>query len=235
MSAALADQIAPTLCPSHREPAHDPAAYGDACAEFYDDLYRGVPRAVTTSLLTLAGGGRVLELGSATGRVALALRHAGLEHYVGVEASTAMIDVMRRKPACRDFDVVHGDFARCTLPGRFDLIFALVSTFHLLPSAEQQTAAFAHLAPHLNPGGTLLLESFDPFEANDRDRRRLSRHRLITGAGERDYPVVEFLSTRGALDAMARAAGLCLAARWSDWQQRADDGGLGHISLYRLP
>jgi SAM-dependent methyltransferase len=210
------------------------AAYGDACAEFYDQLYGPVPAPLVNTLIALADGGRVLELGSATGRMAMALHAAGLQHYVGVEASTAMIEVMRRKPRCSRFDIVHGDFGRCALPGRFDLIFALVSTFQLLPSAVQQAAAFAHLARHLRPGGTLLLECFDALAVEDRDRLCRTRHRVITRAGEREYPVIEFHSTRATLDSMAAAAGLQLAARWSDWQRRHDAGQLHHISLYRL-
>lgn len=234
MSAVLATLIESTLRSPERAMIDDPAAYGDACAEFYDHLYGSVPRAVITSLLALARGGRVLELGSATGRTALALRSAGLDHYVGVEASSAMIDAMQRKPACREIDVVHGDFVHCALPGRFDLIFALVSTFQLLPTAERQAAAFAHLSAHLNPGGTLLLECFDALQPEDRDQSRQSQHRIVTSAGERDYPVAEFLSTRTNLDAMAEVAGLRLVERWSDWQQRPHAGEIRHISLYRL-
>jgi SAM-dependent methyltransferase len=237
---ALSQMRSPPAATLAREDRYDrdtavysAAAYGDACAEFYDQLYGSVPAAMVTSLIVLAGDGRVLELGSATGRMALALHEAGLQHYVGVEASTAMIEVMRRKPHCSRFDIVHGDFGRCLLPGRFDLIFALVSTFQLLPSAAQQAAAFAHLARHLSPGGTLLLECFDALAVEDRDRSRQTRHRVITRAGECDYPVIEFHSTRATLDAMAAAAGLQLAARWSDWQRRHDTGQLQHISLYR--
>jgi SAM-dependent methyltransferase len=177
------------------------AAYGDACAAFYDQIYGPVPRALSDTLIELSAGGRVLELGSATGRVALALHRAGLRDYTGVEASTAMIEMMRGKPGCAHFDIVQGDFAHCALPGGFDLIFALVSTFQLLPSAQKQAAAFAHLAAHLSRGGTLLLECFDALAVEDRDRTCLSRHRIVTGAGEHDYPVVEFHSTRETLDA----------------------------------
>lgn len=212
-----------------------PAAYGDACADFYDQIYGRVPRAQLDVLIRLAAGGRTLELGSATGRVAAALCSAGVGDYIGVESSVAMIAAMRAKPACRGMDIIHGDFSGCALPGRFELVFALVSTFQLLPSAEYQAAAFVHLARHLKPGGTLLLECFDAPAAEDRDRSHVSRHRIVTRSGERDYPVVAYHSTRGTLDAMAGAAGLYLAARWADWQQHPDAGGLGHISLYRLP
>lgn len=91
-----------------------------------------------------------------------------------------------------------------------------------------------HLTAYLNPGGTLLLECFDALAAQDRDRLTARRHRISTSQGERDYPVVEFHSTTATLDSMAQAAGLHLAARWSDWRQRRHAGELRHISLYRL-
>lgn len=76
---------------------HAADAYGEACAQFYDQLYGPVPADLVEALVALAGSGRVLELGSATGRIAMALQSAGLKHYVGVEASMAMIETMRIK------------------------------------------------------------------------------------------------------------------------------------------
>ncbi len=213
---------------------YDPAAYGEASADFYDQIYGPVAPAVVQTLIALAGSGQVLELGSATGRMAMALHAAGLRDYVGVEASPAMIAAMRAKPACPAMTIVHGDFSGCALPGRFDLIFALVSTFQLLPSARLQAVAFTHLAAHLQPEGVLLLECFDAIEATQRSRLQSATHRILTVTGERDYPVVAFHSTCDTLDAMAQSAGLFCAARWSDWQQRPHAGELRHISLYRL-
>jgi SAM-dependent methyltransferase len=210
-----------------------PAAYGDACAEFYDQIYGQVPRAVVASLLTLVGAGRSLELGSATGRVALALRAAGHHRYVGVEVSERMIDAMRAKPESRDMQIVQGDFAECALPGAFDLIFALVSTFQLLPSLHRQASAFKNLAAYLAPGGILLLECCAPTLLDNGGPLLHTTYRVHTRNGERDYPISAFLSSPTELDTMALAAGLSLAARWSDWRQQAYAGGAQHISLYR--
>jgi SAM-dependent methyltransferase len=214
-------------------PLSDAAAYGDACADFYDQIYGPVPRVVVERLHTLVGSGRSLELGSATGRVALALRKAGHLRYVGVEASQAMVDALRAKPACLELDIVLGDFAECALPGKFDLIFALVGTFHLLPSLQRQAAAFKHLAAHMMPGGTLLLECFGVSALDHIDQLQQVTHRVDTPAGARDYPVRVFLSTPSELDAMARAAGLHLVERWSGWHMQAYAAGVQHISLYR--
>lgn len=215
-------------------PEWNPAAYGDACAAFYDQIYGSVPRALIDTLCGLAGAGRALELGSATGRVAMALRVAGMKHYVGVEVSAAMIAAMRAKPACQDIEIIHGEFSECRLPGPFQLIFALVSTFQLLPSAARQALAFAHLARCLGPGGTLLLECFDPLDAATEEDRQPTTYQIQTAAGLRDYPVAKLNSTRSELDAMAAAAGLGLVERWSDWRRTAHAGEPRHISLYGI-
>ena len=49
-------------------------------------------------LAKLAGGGRALELGIGTGRVALPLAERGVTVH-GIDASQAMVDRLRAKPA----------------------------------------------------------------------------------------------------------------------------------------
>jgi SAM-dependent methyltransferase len=175
---------------------------------------------------------RVLELGSGTGRAALALRAAGINEYVGVESSQRMIRIMRAKPGAGEFRIVPGDFSEAPLPGRFDLIFALVSTFHLLPTAQRQRRAFAHLAGHLHAEGVLLLECYDDAQCGQGSFEH--RYLLETCQGPRSYQVSGYASTANELDAMAAAAGLSLQARWADWQRtRWREGDARHISLYR--
>lgn len=176
---------------------------------------------------------RVLELGSATGRTALALRSSGITEYVGVESSLQMIRAMRAKTNGHELCVVHGDFAECHLPGRFDLIFALVNTFQLLPSAQRQAAAFKHLAQHLQTQGCLLLECYDDPAALTGQGAFDACHRLETRSGPRDYRVNGYASSTDELDAMAAGAGLSLRGRWSDWQRTSwRTGDPRHISLY---
>jgi len=175
----------------------------------------------------------MLELGTGTGRVADALHRAGIVRYVGVESSSRMIAALRARDGCAALDIVHGDFSVCVLPGPFELIFALTSTFHLLASAERQAAAFRHLAAHLSVAGTLLIECNDPIDAADRGRTTHRVHHIDTARGIRPYPVTQYASARDELDAMAGDAGLSCAQRWSDWSRRVDPGAVRHISLYR--
>ncbi len=71
--------------------------YGERIAEIYDDLYADYDPAAIERLRELAQGGRALELGIGTGRIALPLQAAGVP-VSGVEASPAMVARMGLKP-----------------------------------------------------------------------------------------------------------------------------------------
>lgn len=53
-------------------------SYGEGCVELYDEIYGSVSQDMIAALCGLAGGGRVLELGVGTGRVALPLAARGI-------------------------------------------------------------------------------------------------------------------------------------------------------------
>jgi len=70
--------------------------YGDRIADNkYDRMVTGT--APVDTLERLAGGGRALELGIGTGRVALPLAARGVDVH-GIEASEAMVAKLRAKP-----------------------------------------------------------------------------------------------------------------------------------------
>src|ERR1700744_5418638 len=77
----------------------DPAFYGDRWAAVYEDHYGDTdPGGAVEFRAGLAGAGRVRELAIGTGRVALPLaaRRVRVE---GVDASAAMVERLRAKPA----------------------------------------------------------------------------------------------------------------------------------------
>ena len=98
-----------------------PETYGERVADVYDEWYKPVDTAAEVALLTeLAAGGRALELGIGTGRVALPLAASGVEVH-GIDASPAMVDQMRAKPggdAIPVDDRRHGRGARSTVSSR---------------------------------------------------------------------------------------------------------------------
>ena len=80
----------------------EPPAYGEAMADVYDEWYAGVSDVEATvaalvRLSEMAGGGRVLELGVGTGRLAIPLAETGLT-VTGIDVSPAMLARLRAKP-----------------------------------------------------------------------------------------------------------------------------------------
>jgi SAM-dependent methyltransferase len=221
-------------------PCYNPAAYGEGCAEFYDQIYPRCEPGTIELLVDLARGGKVLDLGSGTGRVALPLAQKGVD-VQGIEASPAMVANLRRKRGGAELPVTIGNFADVAVTSNYSLIFSVVNTFLLLPSNEEQRRCFRNVARHLAPGGLFLLEIFEAGneasmpqiqESTDRSRKR-SEHFVDTPNGLRLYAVEISSVTISDLDAMAAGAQLRLRDRWSNWRREAfRDESHRHISVY---
>ena len=117
---------------------HAPGAYGERIAADYDELHAHMdPAHAVEALSALAGGGRVLELGIGTGRIALPLAARGVGIH-GIDASEAMVAELRAKPGGEAIPVTMGDFADVAAEGEFDLIFVAFNTFFALLSVRPQ-------------------------------------------------------------------------------------------------
>ena len=231
--------------------------YGERIAGAYDDWYGACDEDTVAVLRELAGGGRALELGIGTGRVALPLQQAGVEVH-GIDASQAMVDRLRAKPGGDTIPVTLGDFADVAVDGEFSLVFALFSTFFSLLTQDEQVRCFQNVARHLGSGGVFVIEAFVPDLARyDRgqdvravqvgtDEVRLAVSQLdpmsqqitsqqiaLTEAGARLYPVKIRYAWPSELDLMARLAGLALRHRWESWQRAPfTPASSRHISVY---
>lgn len=241
-------------------PEYDASTYGERIADVYDTLSE-VPRDTTEAvafLADLASGGRVLELGIGTGRLALPLVERGLT-VEGIDASPAMVAKLRSKARGRDVRVTMGDFADLAVEGRFALIFVAFNTFFALLTQEDQLRCFAGIAKHLEPGGAFVLQAFVPDVARfDRGQRVqavdvemdavridasvhdpvsqqiVAQHVVLTAAGTRFYPVRLRYCWPSELDLMARLAGMALENRFGGWRWEPFTAASGrHISVYR--
>jgi SAM-dependent methyltransferase len=239
---------------------YDETTYGERIADVYDTLTE-VPTDTDEAvalLAELASGGRALELGIGTGRLALPLHARGIE-VEGIEASAAMVARLRSKPGGREIPVTMDNFAELTVDGRFALIFVAFNTFFALLSQEEQLRCFASVAAHLEPRGTFLVEAFVPdlsrFDRGQRlhamdvemervrvdvarhdpvTQRIFAQHMVFTETGTRFYPVRLRYCWPSELDLMARLAGLRLESRWGGWLKQPFDAGSGkHVSIYR--
>src|SRR5438045_3096199 len=133
----------------------DPGAAGDRWAGIYDDWHPDYDEAAITTLAGLAHGGRALELGIGTGRIALPLAARGIEVH-GIDASPGMIARLRAKPGGAALPVGLGDFAEVAVEGRFSLVFVVFNTFFTLPSQEAQVRCFRNVAAHLADDGVFV-------------------------------------------------------------------------------
>ena len=119
--------------------ANAPAAYGDAIADVYDELYDehrlGDVAQPVSVLAALAGTGPALELGIGTGRIALPLARRGVA-VQGIDASARMLDKLRAKPGGEAIPVVLGDFSHFEMDCRFSLIYVVFNTLLQLGSLD---------------------------------------------------------------------------------------------------
>ncbi|HEY2814482.1 MAG TPA: class I SAM-dependent methyltransferase [Acidimicrobiales bacterium] len=242
---------------------YGPASYGDGMAGVYDEWYaaRGdidgavellTALALGSALASEAGGGdgpgRALELGIGSGRLALPLAANGVEVW-GIDASAAMVALLRDKRGAERITTVIGDMADLDLsavPGgaaqRFAVVFAADNTFFNLTSADAQRRCLARVRTLLAPGGRVVLEAFVPATdapASSVDARTVevdhvvitvTRHdraaQIVAGQhvelreeGVRLHPWMIRYATPEQIDAMATDAGLVLVDRWSGWRR----------------
>jgi SAM-dependent methyltransferase len=237
----------------------DPEFYGDRWASVYDDRFGALdPAPVVDFLEGLADGGRVLELGIGTGRVAVPLAHRGVT-VEGIDASAEMVARLRAKPGGDSIQVTIGDMADVAVSGTFRLVYVVFNTLFGLLSQSRQADCFRSVARVLEPGGAFVIECFVPDPTRfDRGQRvqalavgedsvtfELGRHDAaeqrvtvqqvtIDGNGVQLRPVAIRYSWPSELDLMAGQAGFRLAARYDGWDRRAFGSASGrHVSVYQ--
>lgn len=239
---------------------YDESTYGEAIADVYDATYGGCEEATVRLLADLARGGRALELGIGTGRVALPLAAAGVEVH-GIDASPAMVARLRAKPGGADIPVTMGNFADVAVEGEFSLIFVVLNTFCALLTQEEQVRCFRSVARHLAAEGVFVVETFIPdlqqftrgqynlasvirtdgveLDLGQHDpvnQRTLHQHVWISESGIRLCPTQLRYAWPAELDLMAQLAGQRLRNRWGSWNRQPWDGSCSRqISVYETP
>ncbi len=186
----LATDLTDYLTLAQRRKTGEPVAYLTGHKEFFGlnlqvDARVLVPRPDTETLVEWAllamggAGSTVLDLGTGSGAVALAIKHAQpLAHVSAVDFSTEALAVAQANAQQLKLDVAfrQGDWLK-GVQGRFDLIvsnppYVEVADPHLVALTHEPLQALAsghdglddirkiigQAVAHLNPGGWLLLE-----------------------------------------------------------------------------
>jgi SAM-dependent methyltransferase len=199
-------------------------------------------------LAELARGGRALELGIGTGRVALPLAARGVGVH-GIDLSEAMVARMRAKPGGDAIPVTIGDFATTRVDGSFRLAYLVFNTIMNLTTQDAQVACFENVAEHLDSGGCFVIEvampqlqrlpigqTIHPFHYDNPTRfgldeydvanQRLISHHYARRAGTFGPNSVPFRYVwPSELDLMARLAGMLRRERWSGWRREPFTSG----------
>jgi SAM-dependent methyltransferase len=108
-------------------------------------------------------GSPVLDLGAATGRVAVPLARDGAEVWA-LDESPEMLAELERRLAGEDAAVaarvhpVRGDLRNFSLGRRFALVLVAMNTFQVLLTHEDQVACLRSVREHLLPGGELAFD-----------------------------------------------------------------------------
>ncbi len=237
--------------------------FGERVAAGYDESCRDrfepdVLDETVGVLAELAHGGRALELGIGTGRVALPLARRGVPVH-GIDLSQAMVARLRAKPGGDAIDVTIGDFETTRVAGTFRLAYLVFNTIMNLTTQDAQVACFGNVAAHLEPGGCFVVEVGIPdlrrlppgetavmwevgptgcaFDIYDVATQALTSNYFTVEDGRGEYFSIPFRYVWPAeLDLMARLAGLRLQARWGGWNREPFTAeSRQHVSVWEKP
>ena len=109
---------------------------------------------------------RVLELGCGTGRVSTVLASHAAE-VVGVDLSPQMLERARTKTGPDNSNFICADISNVQLHKQFDVIIAPFRVMQALQHDEQVYGLFEVIRGHLAPGGTAILNVFNPLYSRE--------------------------------------------------------------------
>jgi SAM-dependent methyltransferase len=250
--------------PRYRPPVDDEDGFfGERVAATYDDdagemFQPGVIEPAVDLLAELAGGGRALELGIGTGRIALPLARRGVPVH-GIDLSRPMVARLRAKPGGDAIGVTIGDFATTRVDGAFTVAYLVFNTIMNLTTQQAQVACFRNAAAHLAPGGCFVIEVVVPdlrrlppgqdavpfeissrrwgFDLYDTATQAMSSNYIQLSEGRGEYSTFPFRYVWPAeLDLMAQLAGMRLRDRWEGWsRQPFTSESRQHVSVWEKP
>jgi SAM-dependent methyltransferase len=231
------------------------ARYDESSADMFDP---SVVDPAVDFLERLARGGRALELGVGTGRIAVPLARRGVAVH-GIELSNAMAARLRAKPGAEAIGVTIGDFATTRVEGAFSLAYLVFNTILNLTTQAAQVACFRNVAAHLEPGGCFVTEVSVPglrrlppgetlhafyvgetrwgIDEYDVANQGLVSHHFEVVDGRLERNSVPFrYAWPSELDLMAELAGMRLRERWGDWAREPFTSQSDkHVSVWEKP
>ncbi|RLE26761.1 MAG: SAM-dependent methyltransferase [Actinobacteria bacterium] len=240
---------------------YDDRSYGNGFADVYDDWYfdvTDVDATVSRVLDLVDPGGKVLELGVGTGRLAVPMTQAGIR-VTGIDSSEAMLDVLAERDTAHEVETIRGDMVDDLPDGPFDAVLIAYNTIFNLLEEETQQRCFAAVARVLRPGGAFVVEAFVPDSevapGSDVTVRSMTVDQVVLSVSEQQPgeqrasgQFIQFSEAGGVrlrpwsirwaspeqLDAMAATAGFTVETRTGDMMgSDFNDASAQHVTIYR--
>jgi SAM-dependent methyltransferase len=138
----------------------------DAIADLYDPWSVSVTEDVPFYVAEARkAGGRIVELGVGTGRIAVPTVMAGVR-VIGIDSSAAMLEVCRRRAdeagVSGLLDLRHGDIADPPVSERVELVTCPFRSYLHLHDGRARVQALRAARELLLPGGRLIFDVFAP-------------------------------------------------------------------------
>jgi SAM-dependent methyltransferase len=230
-------------------------AYDATSVEMYEPA---LVEATVGFLVAEARGGRALEFGIGTGRIALPLSERGVEVH-GIDISADMIHQLCRKRGAEAITTTVGDFAETVVGGGFSLVYVVFNSICNLLEQSEWVESFRNAARHLHPGGRFVMELFVPdlrrfpsgavavpfdvspdhlgFDTFDlANQRGVSHHFFIKDGNVGHHDGAFRYAWPAELDLMAQIAGMTLVERWADWDRSPfTSDSKKHLSVWERP
>jgi SAM-dependent methyltransferase len=210
-----------------------PSAY-DRLGRRYDAWCRSVTEDIPFYVeLALAAGGRVLEVGVGSGRIAVPIALAGIE-VVGVDTSDVLLDLARERAAPHglELDLVRADMRALPDLGRFALVVVPFRAFLHLRDDEERRAVLRALRDRLLPGGAL---AFDVFHPDRQDIRETHERWLEREPGITEHASWDETARRLVLTVRAEAVCARMELWWiepREWRGLLEQAGFTDIRAY---
>ena len=152
--------------------------YADVYDVLFGDIKDDAEFYVRCASQQLPPGGRILELGTGTGRVAEHFLRAGY-NVTGVDASAEMLVHAARnlEAYARQFDWARADIRELHLGQQYKLAVAPYGMMAHLLTDDDRRAAFRRVYEHLEPGGMLVFDDMPGWLAGHADAARLDVRR----------------------------------------------------------
>jgi SAM-dependent methyltransferase len=212
--------------------------YDAASAEMYEP---GGLAATVDFLATAARGGKALEFGIGTGRVALPLSQRGVQVH-GIDISADMLQLLHCKPGSNAINTTVGDFAEMTVGNDFSLVYVVFNSISNLLEQSEWVESFRNAARHLASGGCFVVELWIPdlrrfppgaaalpfqitphhlgFDTLDiATQHGTSHHYLFVDGQVARFDSPFRYAWPAELDLMADLAGMRRRERWGDWDR----------------